>query len=69
MNFLRLDPSIPVTVTSRGGAKGAAIALQDPGEEAHLRWVVVMDATGEVWVVPNPEVRVRPNWTLGRMRP
>jgi hypothetical protein len=25
-----------------------------------------MDADGACWTVPNPEVRMHPNWTLGR---
>jgi hypothetical protein len=29
-------------------------------------WVVVMDATGEVIDVPQPEILVDPNWSYGR---
>jgi hypothetical protein len=28
-----------------------------------------MDADGACWTVPNPEVRMYKNWTLGRQRP
>lgn len=38
----------------------------DYGQEHHLIWVVALDATGEIWAVPNPEVRVQNNWTMGR---
>jgi hypothetical protein len=29
-------------------------------------WVVFMDADGACWTVPNPEVRMTTNWTMGR---
>ena len=29
-------------------------------------WVVFMDADGACWTVPNPEVRMSANWTMGR---
>jgi hypothetical protein len=28
-----------------------------------------MDEDGACWTVPNPEVRIYKNWTLGRQRP
>jgi hypothetical protein len=64
--MLQLRPILPVTVTSKDDAKGWAYFLIDEGDDHHLMWVVVLDASGEVWVVPNPEIRVRKNWTLGR---
>lgn len=29
-------------------------------------WVVFLDADGACWTVPNPEVRMVPNWSFGR---
>lgn len=43
---------------------GFAFAIIDYGQEHHLIFVVVMDATGEIWCVPNPDIRVRPNETM-----
>lgn len=65
MSFTQLNPTLPVTVEGKG--KGYAIAVIDYGEEHSLIWVTAMDETGEIWCAPNPKVRVRSNWTLGRM--
>ena len=61
-NILELQQSLPV-ITPKG--RGHAILVIDYGPEDHLFWVVVQDG-GEIWTVPNPEVRVQPNWTRGR---
>jgi len=63
--MMQLDPTLPVA-TPKG--RGYAIAVIDYGQEHHLLWVCVMDAGGEIWTVPNPEVRVLHNWTMGRGR-
>lgn len=60
----QLEPTIPVEVTDKG--KGYAFAVIDYGQEHHLLWVVALDLTGEIWTAPNPQVRVRANWTMGR---
>ena len=41
----------------------------DYGEEHNLIWVVALNAGGEIWCSPNPKVRMRANWTMGRTRP
>jgi hypothetical protein len=41
----------------------------DYGPESALLWVVSMDADGACWTVPNFEVRMTYNWTLGRRKP
>ena len=64
MAFTQLTSSIPVTVQGKG--KGSAFAVIDYGEEHNLIWVVVLDDSGEIWCSPNPKVRVRSNWTMGR---
>jgi hypothetical protein len=41
----------------------------DYGPETDLLWVVFMDQDGACWSVPNPEVRMRFNWSMGRRKP
>lgn len=40
----------------------------DYGEEHDLLWVVVDDATGEIWTWPNTKVRCIPNISLDAAR-
>jgi hypothetical protein len=61
--LLQLDPPLPLS-TPKGD--GLAHFLIDYGPEHHLIWVVFSDANGECWSVPNPEVTLRDNWTMGR---
>jgi deoxyxylulose-5-phosphate synthase len=60
----QLEPTIPVE-TAKG--RGYAFAVIDYGQEHHLLWVVAMDETGEIWSIPNPEVKVQRNWSMGRL--
>jgi hypothetical protein len=62
----QLNPPLPLE-TPKGG--GWAHFLIDYGPEAALLWVVFMDADGACWTVPNPEVRMSFNWTMGRRKP
>jgi hypothetical protein len=62
----QLNPPLPM-VTPKG--EGWAHFVIDYGPEAALMWVVFMDEDGACWTVPNPEVRMYQNWTLGRRRP
>ena len=64
MSFTQLNPSLPVLVEGKG--KGVAFAVIDYGEEHNLIWVVALDESGEIWCSPNPKVRMRANWTMGR---
>lgn len=66
--MIPVSPNLPVIVTSKDNKKGKAIFVTDYGEEHHLVWTVVMDDTGEIWCVPNPEIRVQFNWTVGRRK-
>lgn len=63
--FTQLSPPIPMTVEGRGS--GYALAVIDYGQEHHLLWVVALDLSGEIWCVPNPQVRVPKNYSLGRL--
>jgi hypothetical protein len=64
--LVQLDPPLPLE-TSKGS--GWAHFLIDYGPEAALLWVVFMDEDGACWTVPNAEVRMCFNWTLGRRKP
>lgn len=62
--MLQLNPYLPLEVEGKG--KGWAVAVIDYSQEHHLLWVVIIDDTREIWVVPNPEVRAQSNWTMQR---
>ncbi len=62
--FTQLSPPIPLHVLGKGD--GHAIGMIDYGQEHNLIWVTALDATGEIWCAPNPEVRMLKNWTIGR---
>ncbi len=64
--LVQLNPPLPLE-TSKGA--GWAHFVIDYGPEAALLWVVFMDADGACWTVPNAEVRMSFNWTMGRRKP
>ena len=64
--LMQLNPPLPLE-TSKG--PGWAHFVIDYGPEAALLWVVFMDEDGACWTVPNYEVRMCFNWTLGRRKP
>ncbi|MEO7864808.1 MAG: hypothetical protein ABIR63_02925 [Sphingomicrobium sp.] len=66
MAFTQLDPPIPVFVTDRG--PGLAFAVIDYGPEFDLLWVTGMDDGGAIWCVPNPQMRLQLNWSMGRRK-
>jgi hypothetical protein len=47
---------------------GLAHFVIDYGPEADLMWVVFMDKDGACWTVPNPEIRLQLNWSMGRRK-
>jgi len=53
--------------TSKGD--GWAHFVIDYGPECQLLWVVFMDDDGACWTVPNVEIRMTHNWTMGRRKP
>jgi hypothetical protein len=63
VTILQLNPSIPMTCHK---GDGYAIALVDYSEEHHLYWVIALNETGEIWMLPNPQVRMQKNITMGR---
>ena len=62
--FTQLNPPIPLHVLGKGD--GFAVGVIDYGQEHNLLWVTAIDATGEVWCAPNPQVRMQKNWSMGR---
>src|SRR5476651_935819 len=62
----QLSPPLPLH-TPKG--PGLAHFVVDYGPEADLLWVVFMDKDGTCWSVPNPEVRMQFNWSMGRRKP
>lgn len=64
--MIRLEPSIPVIVLSKESRSGEAFMLWERSAEHHTYWGIIFDDTGEVWWVPNPEIRVTKNWTVER---
>ncbi len=63
--ILQLNPTIPVWVEGKGN--GHAIGWMDYSQEHQLMWVIAFDATGEIWTLPNPLVRLQKNYTMGRV--
>jgi hypothetical protein len=61
----QLNPPLPLS-TSKG--PGLAHFVIDYGPESDLLWVVFMDEDGSCWSVPNPEVRMHFNWSMGRRK-
>jgi hypothetical protein len=64
--MLQLDPPIPVYNEVYG--TGYAIGWIDYSQEHHLMWLIAFDKTGEVWLIPNPDVRMQFNFTVGRVQ-
>jgi hypothetical protein len=62
----QLNPPLPLD-TPKG--PGLAHFVIDYGPEANLLWVVFMDKDGACWTVPNPDVRMHFNWSMGRRKP
>jgi len=62
--FTQLNPPIPLNVLGKG--EGYAIGVIDYGQEHNLLWVTALNASGEIWCAPNPQVRMARNWSMGR---
>jgi hypothetical protein len=63
MTFYQLNPTIPLRSPK---ASGEAVAVIDMSLEHDLMWVVIDDTTGQVWTVPNKDVRAYANYSAGR---
>jgi hypothetical protein len=70
----QLDPPLPVTITAKAlpagvqskSRRGWCYGWQSVGIDGHRLWIVAMDDTGEVIDFPQPEIRLDPNWSIGR---
>lgn len=62
--ILQLNPSLPVEVVGKG--QGECVGWIDYSKEDDLLWIVAMDKTGEVWSVPNRDIRFIKNYSIGR---
>jgi hypothetical protein len=62
----QLNPALHLE-TPKGS--GWAHFVIDYGSEGSLLWVVFMDEDGACWTVPNAEVRMTWNWSMGRRKP
>lgn len=63
MSILQLNPTIPMW-TAKG--VGYAIAMIDYSQEHSLLWVIALNETGEIWAMPNEDVRLVRNYSVGR---
>lgn len=67
--MLQLNPQLPVVVKTKDGknwVKAYAFMAIDYSQEHELHFVVALNSTGEIWVVPNDEIRFANNWSLKR---
>lgn len=64
--MIQLNPTIPVIVTSKQNAEGLAYFVIDYSIDHHVIYGIALNESGEIWWVPNSEVRVAKNWTMGR---
>lgn len=63
--IVQLNPCIPVFVVDKG--TGEALAWFDYSQEHDLMWLVALDESGECWIVPNKDVRLLQNYSVGRL--
>lgn len=64
--ILQLDPTIPVFIVSKNKT-GYAVGWIDYSAESDLYWIVGTDDGGEIWIMPNKDIRLQKNITLGRV--
>jgi hypothetical protein len=64
--MIQLNPQIPVWCGVRG--TGVAIGWIDYSVEHHLMWIIALDKDGTVWILPNTEVRLQKNISMGRIQ-
>lgn len=62
----QLNPPLPMT-TPKG--KGYAHFMIDYSQEHDILWVVFLDESGECWTLPNKDIRMQKNISLGRTYP
>ena len=63
--ILQLNPSIPVYIP-KFEAEGYAFALESSSIQNYLIFHIFMDKSGEVWSLPQTDVRACINYSAGR---
>lgn len=66
--IIQLDPMIPVVIIKDKSKpeKGFALGWIDYSQEHHLLWIVSINKSGEVWIVPNCDIRLEKNYSMDR---
>jgi hypothetical protein len=64
--MIQLNPSIECYVTSKDDRWGRCLAWADYSPDHDTLWLGAFYDTGECWWVPQNEIRVFKNWSLGR---
>jgi hypothetical protein len=62
--MLQLEP--PVKLRHKDGRKFTALVLLDYGPDYEMLWIGGFEDSGEIWAVPNRELRLVENVSLGR---
>ena len=63
--YIRLDPPIPLETVK---VPAMAHFLNDCGDERDIQWVCFLE-NGQIWWIPNTDVRACKNFSLGRSEP
>ena len=64
MTMLQLNPPIPVTCAK---GNGHAMVVLDYSQEHDSLFLVALDETGELWWLPNSQIRMQKNISLNRI--
>jgi hypothetical protein len=63
--IIQLDPMLPLD-TPKG--IGWAFAMIDYSQDHDTIYKVIITETGEIWDIPQPQVRGVKNFTMGRLK-
>lgn len=67
MMLVQLNPQIPIWHEAYG--EGYALGWKDYSQDHHMLWICAFSETGEVWEIPNHEIRVQWNYSMERRKP
>lgn len=62
--IIQLDPMLPVFIEKLG--TGFAFAMIDYSQEHYVHFVIALDSDGSIWVLPNRNVKLQKNISIGR---
>ena len=62
--IVQLNPQIPIWHEKHG--EGYAIGWKDFSQDHHMLWICAFSKTGQVWEIPNPEIRLQ--WNISMQR-